>query len=96
MHTAGLLRCAGAIGVRAIVPVWNEARSLCTGQGYEFWVTVSTSAGERLATRIATRSAEVRDPALIVSFSREVSVPLRQDLELPCRTAYTSEGVAGK
>ncbi|XP_054926804.1 cell adhesion molecule Dscam1-like isoform X1 [Dermacentor andersoni] len=66
---------------------WHETRGLRTGQRYEFWVTASTGAGEGPATRIVTQSPEVRAPARIASFSREVSVALKQDLELPCRTA---------
>ncbi|XP_037518237.1 Down syndrome cell adhesion molecule-like protein Dscam2 [Rhipicephalus sanguineus] len=66
---------------------WHETRGLRTGQRYEFWVTASTGAGEGPATRIVTQSPAVRAPARIASFSREVSVALKQDLELPCRTA---------
>ncbi|XP_075749282.1 cell adhesion molecule Dscam1-like [Rhipicephalus microplus] len=66
---------------------WHETRGLRTGQRYEFWVTASTGAGEGPATRIVTQNPEVRAPARIASFSRKVSVALKQDLELPCRTA---------
>ncbi|KAL3196634.1 hypothetical protein MRX96_015404 [Rhipicephalus microplus] len=66
---------------------WHETRGLRTGQRYEFWVTASTGAGEGPATRVVTQNPEVRAPARIASFSREVSIALKQDLELPCRTA---------
>ncbi|XP_042148997.1 Down syndrome cell adhesion molecule-like protein Dscam2 [Ixodes scapularis] len=65
---------------------WHETRGLRTGQRYEFWVTASTAAGEGPATRIVTQSPEIRAPARIASFNRDVSVALKQDLELPCRT----------
>ncbi|XP_077564303.1 cell adhesion molecule Dscam1-like [Haemaphysalis longicornis] len=66
---------------------WHETRGLRTGQRYEFWVTASTGAGEGPATRIVTQSPEIRAPARIASFSRDVTVALKHDLELPCRTA---------
>ncbi|KAH8022836.1 hypothetical protein HPB51_005996 [Rhipicephalus microplus] len=82
---------SGALPARPVsVPAsqfWHETRGLRTGQRYEFWATASTGAGEGPATRIITQSPEVRAPARIASFSREVSVALKQDLELPCRTA---------
>ncbi|KAL1487360.1 hypothetical protein MTO96_030974 [Rhipicephalus appendiculatus] len=82
---------SGGVAARPVsVPpsqFWHETRGLRTGQRYEFWVTASTGAGEGSATRIVTQSPEVRAPARIASFSREVSVALKQDLELACRTA---------
>ncbi|KAL3218045.1 hypothetical protein MRX96_050880 [Rhipicephalus microplus] len=82
---------SGALPARPVsVPAsqfWHETRGLRTGQRYEFWATASTGAGEGPATRIITQSPEVRAPARIASFSRKVSVALKQDLELPCRIA---------
>ncbi|KAL3253521.1 hypothetical protein MRX96_054575 [Rhipicephalus microplus] len=90
---------SGALPARPVsVPAshfWHETRGLRTGQRYEFWATASTGAGEGPATRIITQSPEVRAPARIASFSREVSVALKQDLELPCRTAGQPTPVKG-
>ncbi|XP_064472105.1 cell adhesion molecule Dscam1-like isoform X2 [Ornithodoros turicata] len=66
---------------------WHETRGLRTGLRYDFWVTASTSAGEGPATRIVTQSPDIRAPARIASFSKEMRVPSKQDLELPCRAA---------
>ncbi|KAL1427954.1 hypothetical protein MTO96_017048, partial [Rhipicephalus appendiculatus] len=81
---------SGGVPARSVsVPssqFWHETRGLRTGQRYEFWVTASTGAGEGPATRIVTQSPEVRAPARVASFSREVTIALKQDLELPCRT----------
>ncbi|KAL3253629.1 hypothetical protein MRX96_054422 [Rhipicephalus microplus] len=90
---------SGALPARPVsVPAslfWHETRGLRTGQRYEFWATASTGAGEGRSTRIITQSPEVRAPARIASFSREVSVALKQDLELPCRTAGQPTPVRG-
>ncbi|KAH9368881.1 hypothetical protein HPB48_004380 [Haemaphysalis longicornis] len=75
---------------------WHETRGLRTGQRYEFWVTASTGAGEGPATRIVTQSPEIRAPARIASFSRDVTVALKHDLELPCRTAGANSGPSGR
>ncbi|KAL1476800.1 hypothetical protein MTO96_036233 [Rhipicephalus appendiculatus] len=74
---------------------WHETHGLRTGQRYEFWVTASTGAGEGPRTRIVKQSPEVRAPARIASFSRLESAALKQDLELPCRTAEQPTPVRG-
>ncbi|XP_067127158.1 cell adhesion molecule Dscam1-like isoform X1 [Centruroides vittatus] len=65
--------------------LFYEARELKRGQRYEFWVTASTSIGEGDPSLIVTQSTSQRAPARISSFSSQIIVNQRRNIELPCR-----------
>ncbi|XP_023236901.1 Down syndrome cell adhesion molecule-like protein Dscam2 [Centruroides sculpturatus] len=65
--------------------LFYEARELKRGQRYEFWVTASTSVGEGDPSLIVTQSTSQRAPARISSFSTQIIVNQRRNIELPCR-----------
>ncbi|KAG8222804.1 hypothetical protein J437_LFUL005010, partial [Ladona fulva] len=62
-----------------------EAARLKESATYQFWVTASTRIGEGESTRVVTVSPSSKVPARIVSFSRSLVTPWKQDLTLPCR-----------
>ncbi|XP_071455064.1 cell adhesion molecule Dscam1, partial [Hetaerina americana] len=62
-----------------------EAARLKESATYQFWVTASTRIGEGESTRVVTVSPSSKVPARIVSFSRSLVTPWKQDLSLPCR-----------
>ncbi|GLH07043.1 Down syndrome cell adhesion molecule-like protein Dscam2 [Gryllus bimaculatus] len=63
----------------------HETVRLKEGVTYQFWVTASTEVGEGESTRVVTLSPSNKVPAKIVSFSREVVTPWKQDINLPCK-----------
>ncbi|XP_068083883.1 cell adhesion molecule Dscam1 [Anabrus simplex] len=63
----------------------HETVRLQESATYQFWVTASTAVGEGESTRVVTISPSTKVPARIVSFSREIITPWKQDITLPCR-----------
>ncbi|XP_049816620.1 Down syndrome cell adhesion molecule-like protein Dscam2 [Schistocerca nitens] len=63
----------------------HETDKLKEGATYQFWVTASTAVGEGESTRVVTITPSNKVPARIVSFSRTIITPWKQDINLPCR-----------
>nr|CAD7399479.1 unnamed protein product [Timema cristinae] len=63
----------------------HETVRLQESATYQFWITASTKVGEGESTRVVTISPSNKVPAKIVSFSREIVTPWKQDIILSCR-----------
>lgn len=63
----------------------HETQRLQDGATYQFWVTASTKVGEGEKTKVVTVPPNNKVPARIVSFSRNIVTPWKQNLVLPCR-----------
>ncbi|GFG29264.1 hypothetical protein Cfor_07941 [Coptotermes formosanus] len=63
----------------------HETVRLQEGATYQFWVTASTRVGEGESTRVVTIAPSNKVPAKIISFSREIVIPWKKDIMLPCR-----------
>ncbi|XP_055679736.1 cell adhesion molecule Dscam2 isoform X1 [Lutzomyia longipalpis] len=63
----------------------HETQRLQDGATYQFWLTASTKIGEGEKTEVKTVQPNNKVPARIVSFSRRIVTPWKQDLVLPCK-----------
>ncbi|XP_073994587.1 Down syndrome cell adhesion molecule 4 isoform X2 [Rhodnius prolixus] len=63
----------------------HEIAKVQDGITYQFWVTASTRMGEGDSTRVVTLTPLSTIGAKIVSFSREIVTPWKQNLTLLCR-----------
>lgn len=72
---------------RAIGPYveLHETQRLQEQATYQFWITASTKVGEGEKTNVVTVPPNNKVPARIVSFSREIITPWKEDLILPCK-----------
>lgn len=59
--------------------------SLKEGVTYDFWLTASTKIGEGEKTRMVKVPPNNKVPARIISFSRSIESPFKENLVLPCR-----------
>ncbi|XP_031619714.1 Down syndrome cell adhesion molecule-like protein Dscam2 isoform X2 [Contarinia nasturtii] len=55
------------------------------GVTYDFWLTASTKIGEGEKTRMVKVPPNNKIPARIISFSRSIESPWKENLVLPCR-----------
>lgn len=63
----------------------HETQRLQEAATYQFWITASTKIGEGEKTKVVTVLPNNKVPARIISFSRTIIAPWKQDLNLPCR-----------
>lgn len=62
-----------------------ETQRLQESATYQFWITASTKSGEGEKTKVVTVPPNNKVPARIISFSRGIVTPWKQNLVLPCR-----------
>ncbi|XP_046662354.1 Down syndrome cell adhesion molecule-like protein Dscam2 isoform X5 [Homalodisca vitripennis] len=67
----------------------HETVRLQESATYQFWVTASTRVGEGDSTRVVTISPSTKVPARIISFSRQIITPWKQNLTLVCKRVGT-------
>ncbi|XP_037045508.1 Down syndrome cell adhesion molecule-like protein Dscam2 isoform X1 [Bradysia coprophila] len=63
----------------------HETQRLQDGATYQFWLTALTKIGEGEKTKVITVPPNNKVPARIVSFSRNIITPWKENLVLPCR-----------
>lgn len=67
----------------------HETVRLQDGATYQFWLTASTKTGEGEKTKVVTVPPNNKVPARIVSFSRRIVTPWKENLQLACRKVGT-------
>ncbi len=68
----------------------HETQRLQDGATYQFWLTASTKIGEGEKTKSIQVPPNNKVPARIVSFSRNIITPWKENLVLPCRKVGVS------
>lgn len=63
----------------------HETQRLQDGATYQFWLTALTKIGEGEKTKVITVPPNNKVPARIVSFSRNIVTPWKENLVMPCR-----------
>lgn len=63
----------------------HETQRLQEDATYQFWVTASTKMGEGEKSKVVSVPPNNKVPARIISFSKTIVSPWKQDVTLPCR-----------